>query len=240
MKIVIADSYDDQCLLAYQAMLTAVTNKESPLICTTSGDSPKGVYKLMAQAITAGELDISKWKFISLDEWAGMNKSDEGSCGWHLYQQLYNHIDVPKQNLALFDGRANDLHQECTRIEQFIRDNGGISVAFVGLGLNGHIGMNEPGTPPEWRSHVAEIAEQTQEIGQKYFKEKTPLTRGITLGIDNILMAGKVILLVNGAHKAAIVKRILEEDITENIPATFLRQHNDCTLYLDAAAASVL
>lgn len=240
MKIVIGDTYDDMCRLAVNDLLSSVENVLDPLICATSGDSPKGVYKLLAEKVSSGGLDISHWKFISLDEWAGMNQHDEGSCGWHLQQQLFAQLTIDESHLAIFDGRAKELQAECNRIDKFINENGGINVAFVGLGLNGHVGMNEPGTEATLHCHIADIDASTQLTGQKYFNKPTTLTHGITLGIANLLESKKVMLLVNGRHKADIVKSIIESPVSEELPATLLRGHNNFTIYLDKDAAALL
>ncbi len=240
MKIIIGDTYDDMCRLAVNDLLSSVENVLDPLICATSGDSPKGVYKMLAEKVSSGGLDISRWKFISLDEWAGMNRHDEGSCGWHLHQQLFLQLTIDESHLAIFDGRAKDLEAECNRIDKFINENGGINIAFVGLGLNGHVGMNEPGTPPSLLCHIAEIDASTQLTGQKYFSKQTTLTHGITLGLANLLESKKVMMLVNGRHKASIVKSIVESPVSEDIPATLLRGHKDLTIYLDKEAAALL
>ena len=169
-----------------------------------------------------------------------MNGNDEGSCRFHLNNQLFNPLQIAEKQISFFDGRAKDLNEECDRIENFIKEHGGIDLAIVGLGMNGHVGMNEPGTSPSLHSHVAEIDSITQQVGQKYFKEKTALSKGITLGIANLMEARNVFLLVNGKKKAEIVKQVLEGEISEQFPASFLRNHKNFSVYLDDEAASLL
>mgnify|MGYP001799336298 CR=1 FL=1 len=146
-------------------------------MCTASGDSPKGLYKALIKQVNENKIDISSWNFVGLDEWLGMNRNDEGSCRFHLNNDLFQPLHVEENKISFFDGRAKDLEKECDRIENSIIKIGGIDVAIVGLGLNGHVGMNEPGTPADLRSHVAEIDRQTQQAGQKYFKETFPALR---------------------------------------------------------------
>ncbi len=110
----------------------------------------------------------------------------------------------------------------------------------MGLGLNGHVGLNEPGTDPSLHSHISLIDSVTQQAGQKYFTEQKQLTHGITLGLANLMEAKKVILLVSGKQKAAIIKKVLEGDITEQVPASLLRKHPDFIIYLDEKAAELL
>ena len=151
--------------------------------------------------------------------------SDEGSCRYHLDQQLFHPLKVDAERICFFDGKANDPEKECQRIEEFISKENGIDVSILGLGMNGHIGMNEPNTSTTSRTHVAELDPITQQTGQKYFKKEQALTGGITLGIATLMDSKNIMLLVSGGHKAAITKQILEAEISEKLPATLLRNH---------------
>jgi galactosamine-6-phosphate isomerase len=186
------------------------------------------------------QTDISTWHYLGLDEWGGMNGSDEGSCRYHLNNQLFDQINRDDEKICFFDGRAENLEEECSRVEMFIQQQGGIDVAILGLGMNGHIGMNEPGTSLTLRSHVADIDPQTQKIGQKYFKQEVQLNKGVTLGIATLLEAKHIMLLVSGANKAEIVYRILNEDPSEQLPATLIKDHPGLKVYLDKGAAKLL
>ncbi|MEI9806383.1 MAG: 6-phosphogluconolactonase [Bacteroidota bacterium] len=139
--------------------------------------------------------------------------------------------------MCFFNGRAKDLDKECEDVERFIHQQGGIDLAILGLGMNGHIGMNEPGTSAALRSHVTALDPITKETAQKYFKEQRQLTNGVTLGLATLMEARYIILLVSGAHKAGIVKKILEDEISEQIPGSLLRNHPGLNIYLDAEAA---
>lgn len=240
MKLFIGDTYESMSKEAADDVFGEVQSLSSPLLCTASGDSPAEMYRELTKLVNQKNKDISRWYFVGLDEWLGMNGNDEGSCRFHLNNQLFNPLNVAGSKLCFFDGRANDLQRECNRIENFINSNGGIDIAIVGLGMNGHVGMNEPGTSAVLHSHVADIDPDTQQTGQKYFKGKTSLSKGITLGIANLMEAGHVILLVNGNKKAEIVREILEGEISEQFPASLLRNHKNFSVYLDAGAASLL
>lgn len=240
MKITIADTYEAMSSKALEDLVAHTQLSTNPLVCTGSGDSPKGLYSQLTTSVTAGKLNVSNWHFLSLDEWAAVNGDDEGSCRFHLNNQLFKPLQVPLSQITFFDGRAEDPEAECQRIEDTINKHGPIEVAIIGLGLNGHVGMNEPGTPANLHSHVAEIDEATQLVGQKYFKEGRPITHGLTLGIANLMEAKHVMLLVSGEKKAAIVQKILKSNISEEIPATLLLNHPGFSIYLDKAAASLI
>lgn len=242
MKKFIADTYEALSIKAAEDLIQLMQATEQPLVCTASGDSPAGLYKILVDKAKKNELDLSKWNFVGLDEWAGMNGSDEGSCRYHLNNQLFKPANIPENKICFFNGKAVDQVHECEKTEDFIRTHGGIDVAIVGLGSNGHIGMNEPGTSSTLRSHIADISLQTQEIGQKYFARKgiQDLSKGLTLGLATILKSKHIFLIVSGAHKASIVKEVLQGKISEEVPASLLRNHPSLTIYLDKTAAQCI
>jgi len=239
MKIKIADTNYELSQQAADEILEFTSSIKEPLICTASGDSPSGLYKELVHRVNEKESDISSWKFVGLDEWAGMNGDDQGSCRYHLNNQFYHPLKISEERICFFDGRAKNPEEECRKTENFIKKNGNIDIAIIGLGLNGHIGMNEPGTSPTLRSHVADIDPQTQQVGQKYFTKPQQLSQGLTLGLATIMEAKKIILIVTGSHKAAIVKEILEENAPQ-LPASLLRNHPGLTIYLDKQAAQFI
>ncbi|MEO6290401.1 MAG: glucosamine-6-phosphate deaminase [Ginsengibacter sp.] len=240
MKIIISNTYEEMSGKAVGQLLNILQPIKNPLLCTASGDSPKGMYRELIRHVKENDIDISGWTFLSLDEWSGMSGNDEGSCRFHLNNDLLRPLNVQEDKIVFFDGRASNAEEECDRIENFISHHGGIDVAIVGLGMNGHVGMNEPGTPIGSRTHVAEIDSTTQIVGQKYFKEEQKLTHGLTLGLTTLLKTTYVMLVASGSKKAAIVQQVLEEEISEQLPASILRNHEHFYVYLDSDAASQL
>ncbi len=240
MQITVADTYNAMSKKVADDIVQLMQTIEKPLICVASGDSPAGLYKELVQKVNTKRLDISDWYFVSLDEWAGMNENDEGSCRFHLNNQLFYPLQVPTERISFFDGRENDLQLQCHIVENFITEHGGIDVAIVGLGMNGHVGMNEPFTSAALHSHVTDIDPITQQTGQKYFKEPRQLTHGVTLGLATLRESRHIILLVNGKHKAQIAQKVLEGEISEGLPASLLRNHADLKVYLDKEAAAMI
>jgi galactosamine-6-phosphate isomerase len=157
-----------------------------------------------------------------------------------LDRELFSPLRIPQDKLFFFDGRSKDLEAECHQAESFITRLGGIDATILGLGLNGHVGMNEPGTSVSTRSHVTVLDPITAQTGQKYFKEARPLSEGITLGLGTLLDSRNIFLLVSGAKKASIVKTVLEGDVSEKVPATLLRRHPGLRIYLDPEAAATI
>lgn len=240
MQIFIRDSYAEISALAASHFVALLSGKQHPLVCVASGDSPSGLYKHLVELKNAGKLNVQDWNFLGLDEWLGMNGNDEGSCRYHLDQQFFHPMQIDNARIQFFDGRATDPNKECDAVEETIKNKGGVDLTILGLGLNGHIGMNEPGTDIHSRTHIAELDEETKKVGQKYFTNATELKGGLTMGIASIMDSKNVFLLVNGTKKAGIVKKILEEPISPSLPATILRNHPGARIYLDREAASLL
>ncbi|MEO8764484.1 MAG: glucosamine-6-phosphate deaminase [Ginsengibacter sp.] len=240
MKIFVGDSYEAMSRQAMGDTLALTEALKNPVLCTASGDTPAGLYKELASEVHQKKIDISGWYFVGLDEWLGMNGDDEGSCRFHLNNQLFNPLGVASDRISFFDGRAREPGEECENVEAFIREHGGITVAVLGLGMNGHVGMNEPGSSLALRSHVTDLASETKITGQKYFKKEQELSKGITLGLTTIMECDNIFLLVSGQHKAAIVKRVLEGEISEDVPASLLRRHTGLRMFLDKEAAALL
>ena len=240
MEIFVADSYEAMSKQAADDVIQLMQSFNEPLICTASGHSPAGLYKEIVDRVNKNQLNISDWYFVGLDEWVGLNGSNEGSCRYHLDRELFRALNVDESRICFFDGRAENLQTECENIDEFIQQHKNIDVAILGVGMNGHVGMNEPGTSAALRSHVTDLDPITQQGGQKYFTKQQPLSKGITLGLTTIVEARHIILLANGLHKAEIIKRITEEEISEQLPATLLRNHPGLRVYLDTEAAQML
>lgn len=240
MEIFIADTYQALSGQAADDVIQLMRSRNNPLLCAASGDTPAGLYKEIADQVNKNDLDISNWSFVGLDEWVGLNENDEGSCRFNLNEQLFDPLKTPASKISFFDGRAIDMNKECSDVESFIQQHEGIDVSILGLGMNGHIGMNEPGTSPALRSHVTNLDPVTQKVGQKYFKQQQQLKEGITLGIATLMESKHIILLVSGSHKAEIVKKMMEGDISEKLPGSLLRNHPSLKVYLDKDAASLI
>jgi glucosamine-6-phosphate isomerase len=240
MKMFIDDTYEAMSKRIADDVVNIMCTASKPLFCAASGDSPQGLYKELVQRNNALSINIYNWHFLGLDEWIGLDENDEGSCRYMLNKDLFHPLHVKDEMLCCFNGTTTDTTKECERIEAFIHQHNGIDVAILGLGMNGHIGLNEPGTSPLLRSHVSDIAETTKTVGQKYFSKPQTLTKGITLGLATLMEAKHLFLIVSGEKKAVILKKALQHESTENIPATLIRDHPNFYVYADIAAAKLL
>lgn len=239
MKTIFVKNYDKVSEKGYEIIKEVIETKEQPVISMTTGGSPRGLFKLLVEDINNG-LDISRTIMMNLDEYIGP-KDAAYTVRTFMYENLYNVIDSKPKNIFLIDGEAQDTDKEIARyksiLDQYPRD-----VQILGLGTNGHIGANEPGTPFDSTMFLAKHDESTIQSTMREYgieREATP-TEMITLGFTEILEAEKVILVVSGEHKAEAVKTLLEGEITPDCPATALRNSNNAIVIIDEDAASLL
>lgn len=217
-----------------------INHKPDALLCLASGDTPIGTYHHLVELAKAKRVDMSQCTFVGLDEWVGFGPEDAGSCSYYVFRDLFTPLQLRPEQVHVFDAKATDLAAECARIDALIDSRGGLDVLLVGMGMNGHIALNEPGTPFDLGCHVSKLAESTITVGQKYFGQETVLERGITLGLRHLTAAREVILLVSGDKKAAMLKQALKGPVSEEVPASILQTHPNGQIWLDAAAGSLL
>lgn len=223
-----------------EKIIECIRKKSNALLCLAAGDTPRQAYQLVASRVRTEKIDISKCKFVSLDEWVGIPPSNEGSCQFFLRTNLFDPMKIAEDQIHLFNAMSPDLDGECKKMDQFISDNNGIDMMVVGIGRNGHIGFNEPGVDPNLYSHVVPLDHTTQTVGQKYFKENTALTQGITLGLQYLIESRNALLIANGSNKAEVIKKTLEETVDPQMPASYIRKHGNAVVILDEQAAALL
>ncbi len=240
MKIEIHPNYQSLSKATAALIIDYVKSKPDSLICLASGHTPIGVFESLKQAIDAKEVDLSQCTFLSLDEWLGIDPTDSGSCLSMLHKDCFAPLSIKKEQVVFFDVTAADLNIECERINSLIEDNGGLDIMLVGVGTNGHIGMNEPGSSFESYAHVSELAEETKKVGQKYFSKATSLSNGITLGLKHLREAKLPIVMASGLKKAAILSAGLKVIATEDIPVSVVNLITEGFVMLDQEAASML
>lgn len=233
---------DSETLAQHTAehLAAVVRQKPDALLCLASGDTPTETYRRFAGLVQSGRADVSRATFVGLDEWVGFGPDDRGSCSYSVFRDLFAPLGLRPDQVQYFDAKATDLAAECARIDAVIRANGGLDVLLVGMGMNGHIALNEPGTPFGLYSHVIELSESTKTVGQKYFDQPTVLTRGITIGLRHLSEAREVILLVSGAKKSPMLREALTGPVTEQVPASLVQTHPNAHVWIDADAGQLL
>ncbi|KHE71839.1 glucosamine-6-phosphate deaminase [Halobacillus sp. BBL2006] len=222
--------------LAAARIISYVKQNPTATICLAAGNTPIGTYQVFSQKVKELSLDLSGITFVSLDEWAGINGDVKGSCRQTLDQYLYKPVNIPEENILFFDGKADDLNKECKRIVYELHQRGGLDFTLLGIGLNGHVGFNEPDVPMDKEVHVVSLNSVTQKVSGKYFEEPIEVSQGITLGMKTILASNKILLIASGDEKAGIVERTVRTEATSEIPASLLKARKNSELIVDSKA----
>lgn len=237
-------SYDAMCRQVAQEIQENLSVNPCQMLCIAAGNTSLGIFKYLIEAYRESSLSFAQARFVAMDEWLHMNPETPNSCGNFLVEHFLKHVDYPPEQVRLWDGCSTDPQQECQDVEAFIQKNsvhGTIDYLVLGMGMNGHLALNEPGSDLHGRAHVCELDSVTQRVGQKYFQSETSLTGGITLGIENFRQARRTVLMVNGSHKAEIVQGLLDAPaVTPELPATVLREFDHASFYCDEEAAALL
>ncbi len=240
MNTVIASSFDLASEILKDKIINLINKKPDSLICLAGGDTPLKLYGKLIEAEKKGKVSFENCRFISLDEWVGIGRETLGSCAETLYKNFYEKINVKNDNINFFNGKAKDLDLECQKMNEFISKNSGIDIIVLGVGINGHLGFNEPFCKDDNLAFISNLSETTISVGQKYFKNNIELKYGITLGMNQIYESKNIFVLAAGSKKSNIIKMALKEKPSNYIPLSLLQNKTNATLYLDREAASKL
>lgn len=238
MRCTILPTYQDCCARVADELAKLLAAKPDALLCLAAGHSSLGVFDAMVDLQRSGRGDFSRVRIVGLDEWSGMAQTDDGSCAGFLYKHCFDRLPIAQKNIHLFDGRYRDGDAECRAAEDFIQACGGIDFMLLGIGMNGHLALNEPGTPFALGAHETTLSETTRRVGQKYFSQETTLTRGITLGIRNILACRRIVLIINGAHKRDVFAQLLAAEVSMDFPASALKNAAQAEILAEAVCAN--
>ncbi len=239
MKIQVLKDYPALCKATAQLLVDYIKSNKNPLICLASGHTPIGVFQELETEVKDNKLDLSGCTFLSLDEWIGIEPNDAGSCLTMLKKDCFEPLHIKPHQIEFFNVQVPDLEKECHRINTLIEKHNGLDIMLVGVGTNGHIGMNEPGTSFESYAHSGPLAEETKLVGQKYFQKATVLSQGITLGLKHLREARVPIVMASGEKKAAIMAKGLTIKPSEEVPVSIVQMIPQAYVMLDEAAASV-
>ena len=237
MEIEIFKDYEILSAATADMIIKLVQEKPAAVLCLATGDTPKLTYKLLAEKAKTDKVDFKNCIFIGLDEWVGISPANPGSCHWFLHHYLFEPMSISTSQIILFDAMAKNPDEECEKMNKAIEQIGGIDLMLVGIGMNGHIGFNEPGASRENYAHVAKLAPTTLSIGKKYFNGSMDTDKGMTLGLKHFMDAKKVIMMANGEKKSAIIEETLKAEINTDVPSTLMRKHGNAVLLLDQQAA---
>lgn len=237
MKFIEVNTYEELSDKASEIIINAVKNNPYAKLGLATGSTPLGTYQRMIEDHRKNGTSYEHIVTVNLDEYVGLSKDHPGSYRYYMDNVLFKHINIKRENAHVPDGTAEDLDAECRRYEAIIDKLGGLDLQLLGIGQNGHIGFNEPGTPFDSLTHVVELTENTREVNSRFFErlEDVP-KKAITMGIKSILKSKEILLLISGEQKAEALHRLLHEGISEDFPASALKTHPNCTVIYDKAA----
>jgi len=242
MEVVVKETYDEISALGVKIIAEVIARKPRCVMGLATGSTPLGIYKELARMNKAGEIDFAQVVTFNLDEYVGLPTDHPESYRRFMNENLFDHVNIRKENTYVPDGMADDIHAFCDWYEQKILEHGGIDIQLLGIGHNGHIGFNEPGSSLGSRTRVKTLTQTTLEANARFFDDDVSQVPkyAITMGIGTILDAEQVLLVANGEGKADAIATTVEGPITAQVPATVVQMHRKATLVLDVAAASKL
>ncbi len=237
MNVIVVKDYEEMSRKAAEILLDVVKNNESPVLGLATGSSPIGIYREMVKDHEENGTDYSKVITYNLDEYAGLPITHKESYYAFMHRHLFDPVGIREENTHLPNGLAKDLEAGCKEYEEMLK-NVTVDVQLLGIGGNGHIGFNEPGTPFESETHVVKLTAKTIADNSRFFVplgEETP-AQAVSMGLASIMRSKKIVLVASGENKADAVCRMVNDPVNADCPATILRNHPDVTVIVDAEA----
>ena len=236
MKISVCENYDERSNKAFEVIKEQVVAKPDSVLGLATGSSPVGMYKDMIKDHKENGTSYKDVVTYNLDEYVGIDRNDPQSYYTFMNENLFSGIDIDPKNTHVPYGNTKE---DCEKYEDSVN---GVDIQVLGIGQNGHIGFNEPGTPFDEPTHIVDLTENTREANARFFDNdinKVP-AQAITQGIGTIMKAKKILLVANGANKADAVKAMIEGPVSVECPASVLQNHPDVVVVIDKEAASKL
>lgn len=240
MNTVICTDYNEASEKAYGLLLKELRLNPEAVLGLPTGSTPLGLYQCMRSGFSGGDFSYKRITTFNLDEYAGMDSGDPNSYYRFMKENLFDSIDVQAENTNIPSG-LGDLEDNCRAYDSEIETAGGIDIQVLGIGRNGHIGFNEPGTPFKLTTHIAELTDHTREANARFFDSIDDVpARALTMGIKSIMNARKIILIATGEEKADAIFSTLHGSVTTACPSSILQLHPNLTVFIDSAAAARL
>jgi glucosamine-6-phosphate isomerase len=210
------------------------------VMCLPSGNTPNAIYAGMGRSVANGLASFRDAEIFALDDYGGLAAEDPGRCRNMLQRHLLDHIDLPPGRFHFIDTEARDLDRVCGDYTALIESRGGFDLTLLGIGLNGHLGLNEPGSAPESVTRRVEMHESTVKASAGYLTHANLPTWGVGVGLKHLLASREVWLLANGAKKAEIIRRTVRDGVGTEVPASLVRRHANSSLLVDDGAGRLL
>ncbi len=238
MKIIVVKDYEAMSELGAQIIENTIINNPSCTLGLATGSSPIGTYQRLVKAYEDKRISFKGVKTYNLDEYCGISRSHPESYYYFMHDNLFNHVDIDEKNVHIPLVSNDNLEQDCKNYNDLLNQTT-IDLQLLGIGANGHIGFNEPGTPFSQETFIVKLTDKTRQDNKRFFNsiDEVP-THAITMGISNIMKAKRILMLISGKNKADTVVRLLKEEIDPDFPASVLHKHPDVTVIIDQDAYS--
>ena len=241
MKVIKVKNYEELSRTAATIIAGVILSKPDCILGLATGSSPVGTYDQLAAMYEEGILDFSHVKSVNLDEYVGLDGSNDQSYRYFMNTNLFDHVNIDKNKTYVPNGLEEDSDKACADYNEIIRSVGGIDIQLLGIGGNGHIGFNEPGEAFEKETHCVDLTESTIKANARFFESMDEVPKqAYTMGIKNIMAAKKILLVATGSAKADALYKSLYGPITPNVPASILQLHQDVTVVADEDALSLI
>ena len=238
MQIIKVKNYDEMSEKALEVVLGVVKNKPDAVLGLATGSTPLGLYAKMIEDHKNNGTSYAQCRTVNLDEYVGLDATSDQSYVYFMRENLFKFIDIKLENTNIPNGKADDTSAECARYNALLSELRQ-DIQVLGIGSNGHIAFNEPGTSFDAVTHVVDLAESTIKDNSRLFNSIDEVPRqAFSMGLANIMNAKKIVVLANGAGKAYAVGELVNGEVREEVPATILRNHPDCILICDEAAGA--
>lgn len=240
MKLQVKKDSRQVAITIAEIIRAQLIKKPDSLLCIAAGHTQLETLEILAEWHRKKEVDFRRCRIIGLDDWVGLHGYLPGTCRHFINTNILVPLNISSERCFIFDACSDDLDGQCVEADMFLDKHGPIDLTVLGVGMNAHLGFNEPGVCEQLRSHIIELDNTTRSVGTKYFKTTVNITHGITLGLKDLLSASTVIVQATGMHKSSVVKEICEGEITNIIPASLVRKLPNAFMFIDTAAASKL
>lgn len=240
MDIRVYGDYREMSRAAAQVIADQIRSKPNSVLGLATGSTPEGMYAELVQMFRRGEVDFSKARSFNLDEYVGMEPNDPRSYHKFMRVNLFDHVNFAPGSTHVPSGIGDNLDEQAREYERMIAAAGGIDLQVLGIGMNGHIGFNEPGSAFDSRTRVVDLSEQTVSVNKEKTEADALPAQAVSMGMGTIAESRRILLLANGAGKAEIIARAIKGPVITDVPASALQRHPGVVVILDAAAASRL
>ncbi|MDI9541189.1 MAG: glucosamine-6-phosphate deaminase [Bacillota bacterium] len=241
MKVIVCKDYEEVSDKAAEIMLDVVKSNPKAVLGLATGSSPIGLYQRMIKDHQENNTSYAEITTFNLDEYVGLNPDHPQSYHTFMHENLFNHLDIKKENVNLPSVLGDDMQANCDAYNELLSKYS-INLQLLGIGSNGHLAFNEPGTPFDSVTQVVDLVESTIQDNARFFDydlSKVP-TQSITMGIENIMEAEKILLIASGKNKAEAIYQTVKGEVSTDWPASILQRHQDVTVVVDEEAASLL